>query len=128
LKVGNQNAGVINNLEGIQNINAPQYGIYGHLPKDVQRALRDLSTTLNDVPLSARARAQAESEVQQVQAEMAKPEPNRHRVAEHLTGLAKILKSVGAVGTAISGLMGPVKTLAGWLGHAAAPLIPLLPL
>jgi hypothetical protein len=120
LKVGNQNAGVINNVEGIQNVNASQYGIYGHLPKDVQRALRDLSTTLNDVQLSARARAQAESDVQQIQAEMAKPDPNRHRVAEHPTGLAKILKSVGAVGTAISGLMGSVKTLAGWLGHAAA--------
>ena len=128
MKIGNQNAGVINNIEGTQNVNAPQYGMYGHLPKDVQRALRDLGTALNDVPLPARARAQAEAEVQQVQAEMAQAEPNRHRVAERLTGLAKILNSAGAVGTAIAGLMGPVRTLAGWLGHAAAPLIPLLPL
>ena len=128
MKIGNQNAGLINNVEGTQNVNAPQYGMYGHLPKDVQRALLDLSTALDDVPLPPRARTQAQAQVSEVQAEMARAEPNRHRVAEHLASLAKIVNSAGAVGTAVNALMGPLSTLAGWLGHAAAPLVALLPL
>jgi hypothetical protein len=119
VEIRNQNAGIINNVEGTQNVHAPQIGGHGHLPPDVQRALRDLGPALSRVPLPPHARAHSEAQVREVQAEMAKPRPDRRRVAEHLTGLASVLASVGAVGTAVSGLLGPLGALAQWLGDAA---------
>jgi hypothetical protein len=119
MEIRNQNAGIINNVEGTQNVHAPQVGVHGHLPPDVQRALRDLGPAVDGVSLPAHARARTQAQVRQVQAEMARPRPDRRRVAEHLTSLASVLASVGAVGTAVSGLLGPLGALAHWLGDAA---------
>jgi hypothetical protein len=126
VKIGNQNAGVINNVEGTQNVNAPQHGRYGHLPPDVRRALQELGTNLDNVQLPPSARARAQAEVHQVQEEMARPEPNRQQVVRHLTGLATILNSAAAVGTAVVSMVNPLVALSQWLGAAAAPLLPLL--
>jgi hypothetical protein len=123
---GNQNAGVINNVEGTQNVYAPQSGTV--TIGDVRAAVRSLSEALDTAPMTDDARRAAQAHVRAVEDEIARPEPDRRRVADRLSGLAKVLASAGTVISAGSALLGPLHTLATWLGPLAAPLLALLPL
>ena len=125
MQIGSQTAGVVNNVEGTQNVNAPQTGVVV-VTDDARKAVRDLATALAGVPLPPAARAEAEAWAAEAQREVSRPEPDRGRVAEHLTGLARVLSAAGAVGTAVTALAGPLGTLAGWIGAAAGPVLAVL--
>jgi hypothetical protein len=125
VQIGNQTAGVINNVEGVQHVDAAQTGVVVGLD-DARRAARDLADALARVPLPPEARADVQARAAEIEREVSRPEPDRGRVTEHLTGLARVLSAAGAVGTAITGLATPLLTIGHWVGAAAGPVLALL--
>jgi hypothetical protein len=123
---GNQNAGVINNVEGTQNLYGTQSGTV--TIGDVRAAVRSLDQALAATPMPDDARRTARERIRAVEDEVALPEPDRRRVADRLADVGKVLASAGTVVNAGSALLGPLRTLAAWLGPLAAPLLAVLPL
>lgn len=127
ITVHNQTAGgAINNVEGTQNVYGSQSGSV--TLGDVQFAVRSLDEALTTTPMPEDARRAARDRVRAIDEEVNRPQPDRERVADHLAGLSKVLASAGSVMNAGSALVGPLKTLASWLGPLAAPVLALLPL
>ena len=54
-------------------------------------------------------------------------EPDRARIAPRLERLTRILLAAGSLASAGSALVGPLGTLAHWLGALGAPILGLLP-
>jgi hypothetical protein len=123
---GNQNAGVINNVEGTQNVHGDQVGTVSLA--EARSAVRSLDDALITTPMRKDARRAAQERVREIGAEVDRPQPDRARIADHLTQLGRVLTSTGTVVTAGSALLGPLRTLAAWVGPLAAPLLTLLPL
>ena len=126
INVHNQNAGVINNVEGTQNVYGPQSGTV--TIGEVRAAVRSLDEALRDTPMPDDVRREARDHVRAVEDELARPRPDERTVADRLESLGGVLRSTGSVVTAGSALLGPLKTIAAWLGPLAAPLVALLPL
>jgi len=125
--IGSQTGGVINNVAGDQQITGGQRGIV--VPTGVARqAVRDLIAALDVESLDETAGQQARSHAGQIDAELAKGEPDRSRVASVLERLTRLLTSAGSLATAGAALVGPLQTLAGWLGELGAPVLRMLPL
>jgi hypothetical protein len=91
-------------------------------------ALRALAKGLPQARLSSAEAASANNELSKMTRETAKPRPNERRVADQLTRLTKILSSSGALMSAGAALIGPIQTLAAWLGTLGAPIRAMLPL
>ena len=124
INVQNQNAGVINNVEGTQNVYGPQSGTV--TIGEVRAAVRSLDEALRDTPMPDDTRRAARDHVRAVEDEIAKPQPDERRVADRMESLGGLLRSTGSVLAAGSALLGPLKTIAAWLGPLAAPLAGLL--
>jgi hypothetical protein len=124
INVQNQNAGVINNVEGTQNVYGPQSGTV--TIGEVRAAVRSLDEALRDTPMPDDTRRAARDHVRAVEDEVAKPQPDERRVADRMESLGGLLRSTGSVLAAGSALLGPLKTIAAWLGPLAAPLAGLL--
>ena len=56
------------------------------------------------------------------------PQPDKHQAAGPLKRLVKLLADAGSLATAGAALIGPLQTLAGWLGAHGAAIISLLAL
>ena len=126
ITVGSQQAGIINNVEGTQYV-GPQYGQVVGLP-EARQAVGELSRAVAGIPMPEEARAAAQEHIRGMDTELAGDAPDRSTVKRHLTGLADVLRSVGAVAGAATTALGPLQTLAAWLGHTVGPLLQLLPL
>ncbi len=124
--IGSQTAGVINNVDGNQQITGGQYGsIVGD--GDARSAARDLRDGVAHTPLDQREAAQARTWVEDVVTEMVSAQPDRSRVAGPLHRLTELLLKAGRLTTAAAALVGPLRTLASWLGALGKPLLLLLP-
>jgi hypothetical protein len=122
IQVKNQNAVVINNVDGEQVVYGGQHGtvVTG---EDARRAVRELRDALAGAALDETTAAEARAHVAEIDAAVHAPEPDKRRAAGRLKRLTKLLADAGSLATAGTALIGPLRTLAGWLGaHGAASL------
>jgi hypothetical protein len=150
LNIGQQTAGVINNAGGDQWI----YGQQGAVVTDegARRAVAELRDALArpegpglarpegpalarpEGPALARpegpgraAAAQMHARVAEIDAAMQARQPDKSRVAQLLERLTRLLAAAGSLTAAGAAVIGPLQTLAGWLGALGAPILRLLP-
>lgn len=121
--IHNQTADMINNVAGDQHVGVQQ----GRVGTDEARqAVATLREALMTVSLPPGANAEARARVNQVDAVMKEPEPDRSQVADSLRRLTRLLSSAGALVAAGTALVGPLQTLATWLGELGQPIMQLL--
>jgi hypothetical protein len=126
-QIGNQHAGVINNVDGDQVIYGGQHGTIV-TSEDARRAVQDLRDVLAGAALDDATAAEARARVAEIAAEVHAPEPDKERAAGPLKRLVKLLTDAGSLATAGAALIGPLQTLAGWLGAHGAAILGLLAL
>ena len=119
--IGQQQAGVINNVGGDLNVDR----IEGTL-EDGNQLLADLRAALDRTPMPEPARVKAGSVLDEVERELERPQPDKPRIAARLEGLTRLLGSAGALATAADHLLPVLGRLAAWLGPAGAGLAALL--
>ena len=127
IQIKNQNAGVINNVDGDQVVYGGQHGtvVTG---ADARRAVRELRDALAGVALDDATAAEARAQIAEIDAAVHAPQPDKHRAAGPLKRLVKLLADAGSLATAGAALVGPLQTLAGWLGAHGAAILSLLAL
>ena len=125
IQVKNQSAGVINNVNGNQVVYGGQHGavVTG---EEARRALRELQNALAGVALDETTAGEVRAHVAEIDAAVHAPEPDKHRAAGALKRLTKLLADAGSLATASTALIGPLQTLAGWLGVHGAAILSLL--
>jgi hypothetical protein len=127
IHIRDQHAGVINNIDGDQVIHGGQHGTVV-TSQDARRAVHDLRDALAGAALDDATAAQARARVAEIDAEVHAPDPDKQRAAGPLQRLVKLLTDAGSLATAGAALIGPLQTLAGWLGAHGAAIIGLLAL
>lgn len=123
--IGSQSGGIINNVAGDQHIAGGQRG-RAVTAEAARRAVNDLRTVLAAAPLDEATAAEAQEQVEAIDAEVQRPQPDRPRVARSLESLTRVLAAAGSLATAGTALIGPLYTLAGWLGVLGEPVVRLL--
>ena len=125
IRIGTQNAGVINNVEGSQVVYGGQHGTLV-AAEDARRAVRDLRDALAGLPLGGTTAAEARAQVAEIDAAVHAPDPDKPRTAGVLGRLIRLLTSAGSLATAGTALIGPLQALVSWLGPYGAGLLALL--
>jgi hypothetical protein len=127
IHVNHQNAGVINYVEGT---NVVYGGQHGSVVTDAEawRAVGELRQALTRVPLAGRPAAQARAEVAELDAAVRAPQADKGRAAGALGRLTDLLTRTGSLAAAGSALVGPLQTLATWLGAHGAAILAMLAL
>src|SRR5689334_5056189 len=67
------------------------------------------------------------AQIAEIEVAMQSPQPNKSRIAGILERLTRLLVAAGSLTTASTSIIGPLQTLAAWLGHLGVPLLGLLP-
>lgn len=124
--IGNQTGGVINNVAGDQRITGGQYGTVVTTEAAIS-AVQQLREGLATAKLDGQAAAEARERVDEIDSHLRAPQPDRPRIAAVLERLTRILAAAGSFAAAGAGLIGPLQTLAGWLGSLGEPILRLLP-
>ncbi len=127
--IGSQSGGVVNNVAGNQRVEGGQHGIQISR-EDARSAAAALSEILLAADLSALGhdeRATVLEDAAVIDAEMAAPEPSRESVGVRLERVTSLLSSAGAFVGAGAALLGPLTTLAQWLGPVGASVLRMLP-
>ena len=127
IHVNNQTAGVINYVDGTYTVHG---GVHGSVvtDDDAWRAVGDLREALTRVPLDRHRAAEARTRVAELDAAVRAPGPDKGRAAGILKRLTEVLASAGSLTTAGATLMGPLQTLASWLGAHGAAILGMLAL
>ena len=127
IHVNNQTAGVITYVDGNQVVYG---GLHGSVvtDDDAWRAVGDLRAALTSVPLDGSRKAEARARVAELDAAVRAPRPDKGRAAGILRRLTELLASAGSLTTAGAALMGPLQTLASWLGAHGAVILGMLAL
>lgn len=113
--IGQQTGGVINNVSGTQRITGGQHGEV--IPVDTARnALLQLHRAVQHAGLDAEQSAAAATSLDVLDAELAKPDPDRSKAGQALDELTSWLLSAGALATAGQALVGPIRAIATWVG------------
>jgi hypothetical protein len=81
-----------------------------------QQAVRELRGGLAVTALNPERAAKARAQVDEIHTELRTPQPNKSKVARVLEQLTHLLKDAGALADASARLIGPIRTLTGWLG------------
>ncbi|PBC67521.1 hypothetical protein BX265_8130 [Streptomyces sp. TLI_235] len=124
--IGNQQGGVVNNVAGDQTVHG---GLSGHLTadgQDVRALVGELRSAVDRAQLPPAVAPEVRSELESLDAEVARPDPDREAVAGRLTRITRLLTSVGALVSAGTGLIRPISALAGWLGTLGLPILQAL--
>jgi hypothetical protein len=124
--IGSQTGGVINNVGGDQHISGGQSGALV-TAADARAALAGLRRAVAATSLDEAAGAQARARLTELDTEMSAAHPDRPRFARALERLTRLLASAGSLAAAGGALLGPLHTLATWLGAAGHPILALLP-
>jgi hypothetical protein len=124
--IGSQTGGVINNVQGDQRIAGGQQGILVSAA-DASQAVGDLREALAAAALDETTAAKAHAQVTELEAAMRTTRPDRSRFARALERLTRLLAAAGSLYTACAALIGPLQTLASWLGAVGEPILRLLP-
>lgn len=123
--IGQQNAGVVNNVAGNQTISGGQYGTLV-VPPDVAKAFVDLRTALASAPIPPETAAAAKAEIDLAEEAVQQPEPDQKEAAGALERFTRLLVSAGPLAAAAAAFVGPLETLGRWLGPLGANLLGLL--
>jgi hypothetical protein len=126
IHIGQQNAGIINNVEGGMWIQGGQQGAIAS-DEGARQAVRELQSALATVTLDQSAAARTRAQITEIDTAMHAPQPDKFRVADMLKRLTGLLVATGSLTTATAAIIGPLQTLAGWLGALGAPILHLLP-
>jgi hypothetical protein len=126
-RIKNQHAAVINNVDGDQMVYGGQHGTV-ITSTDARRAVHQLRDALAGAPLDDATAAEARARVAEIDLAVHAPEPDKERAAGPLKRLVKLLTDAGSLATASAALIGPLQTLAGWLGAHGAAILGLLAL
>jgi hypothetical protein len=124
--IGSQTGGVINNVQGDQRIAGGQQGILVSAA-DASQAVGDLREALAAAAFDETTVAKAHAQVTELEAAMRTTRPDRSRFARALERLTRLLAAAGSLSTAGAALIGPLQTLASWLGAVGEPILRLLP-
>lgn len=114
--IGNQQAGVINNVAGEQIVTGPQQGSVTIDIGAGRPLLERLRREVEKAALPEQTRASVETELDACDTELAKPEPDRRSLQACLANVAQVLTSVGAIASAGTGLGAALSAVAAWLG------------
>ncbi len=127
IHVKNQTAGVITYVDGNQVVYG---GLHGSVvtDEDAWRAVGELREALTSVTLDGPRAAEARAQVAELDAAVRAPRPDKGRAAGILRRLTELLASAGSLTTAGTALMGPLQTLASWLGAHGAAILGMLAL
>ena len=125
IRIGSQHGGIINNVEGSQVIHGGQHGSLV-TAADARRAVRDLRDVLAGLPLDGTTAAAARAQVAEIETAVHAADPDKPRTAGTLGRLIRLLTDAGSLAAAGTALIGPLQTLAGWLGMHGAALLGLL--
>lgn len=127
IRIKNQNGVVVNNVDGDQVIYGGQHGTV-ITDDDARRAVRDLCDALASAVLNDATAAQARAQLAEIDAAVHTPEPDKRCAVGPFKRLVELLGDAGSLATAGAALIGPLQTLAGWLGAHGAAIISLLAL
>jgi hypothetical protein len=120
--IGTQNAGVVNNVAGDQHITGGQHGTLVTTP-EVLQALQALRATVATVHLDASARKEAICQLDEIDAAAKRARPEPEKIAGPLEKLTRLLVAAGPIAATV----GPLQTIAAWLGNVGAGVLRLLP-
>jgi hypothetical protein len=124
--IGSQTGGVINNVQGDQRISGGQQGLLAPAAHASQ-AIGDLRHALAAAALDGTTAAKAHAQMTELEAAIRPTRPDRSRFARALERLTRLLSAAGSLSTAGAALIGPLQTLAVWLGALGEPILRLLP-
>jgi hypothetical protein len=124
--IGNQTGGVINNVAGDQHISGGQQGVL-ITTEDARRALAVLRRAVAAAGLDHATEASADAELSEMDDTIRAERPDRHRFAQALERLTRLLAAAGSLATGGAALVGPLHALANWLGAVGEPVLHLLP-
>jgi hypothetical protein len=120
--IGTQNAGVVNNVGHDQHITGGQQGVLVVTP-EVRQALHALRSVVGSAALDDARSREATRQLDEIDAAVGSAMPEPERVAGPLEKLTRLLVAAGPVAAAV----GPLQTLAGWLGQLGSGVLRLLP-
>lgn len=127
--IGSQSGGVVNNVAGNQRVEGGQHGVQISR-EDVASAaaaLRDLLGSADLSALSDEERATVHEDAAAISEEMAAPAPSPDKVVGRLERLTSVLSAAGAFAGAGAALIGPLSSIASWLGPMGATVLQMLP-
>ena len=127
--IGSQTGGVISNVGRDQVVTGGQHGT-AVTQADAQSALEALRAILqrpDATPLTEDQQAAVDADLAAIEADLSEADPPRERIGERLTRLTTVLSQAGALVGAGAAMVGPLSTLAQWLGSAGAAALQLLP-
>ena len=127
IRIKNQHGVVINNVDGDQMVYGGQHATVV-TSEDARRAVHDLRDALADAALDDATVAEARARLAEIDAAVHAPEPDKRRAAGPLKRLVKLLADAGSLATAGAALIGPLQTLASWLGAHGAAILSMLAL
>jgi len=127
IHIKNQHGVVINNVDGDQMVYGGQHATVV-TSEDARRAVHDLRDALADAALDDATVAEARARLAEIDAAVHAPEPDKRRAAGPLKRLVKLLADAGSLATAGAALIGPLQTLASWLGAHGAAILSMLAL
>jgi hypothetical protein len=116
---------IMNNVGGDQHIPGGQH-VTVVTALQARRAVRELWDGLTTTTLDESTAAEARAQLAEIDVAMQAPEPDRSRVEPFLKRLTQLLKAAGSLATASSSLIGPLHTLASWLGTLGEPILHML--
>ncbi|GII22611.1 hypothetical protein [Planosporangium mesophilum] len=93
-----------------------------------RRAARDLRQAVAATGLDRTTATEARARAEEIETGVNARRPDRARVARALEQLTRLLAAAGSLAAAGGALIGPLHTLAGWLGALGGPVLGLLPL
>ena len=120
--IGTQNAGVVNNVGHDQHITGGQQGVLVVTP-EVRQALHALRSAVSSAGLDDAPSREATRQLDAIDAAVGSATPEPERVAGPLEKLTLLLVAAGPIAAAV----GPLQTLAGWLGQLGSGVLRLLP-
>jgi hypothetical protein len=116
--IGNQHAGVVNNVAGSQAIHGGQHGA---LALDVERGrtlLADLRRQVAAASLPDGDRTTALGDIDACERALDGDEPDARSLASRLGAVAQVVVMAGAVVSAATGIGAALAAIATWLGPA----------
>lgn len=120
--IGSQQGGVFNNVAGNQHVSGGQHAGAPLEISDVRDLLHQLQNNLHRSSLPATTSRRAQAEIDAALAASTEQQPDKGKIAGHLTRLAGLLSAAGALATAGTALGAPLAVLAGWLGGLGDPI------
>jgi hypothetical protein len=124
--IGQQNAGIINNIAGDQQVEGGQRVVVA-TSDHARHAIGEIRDALAATRIDGPTAASAYEHVAGIDAELRQRRPDRSRVAPLLERLIRLLRAAGSLTSASAALLAPLHTLVSWLGPIGTQILSLIP-